>query len=154
MIVIFLFWILAVYLPTIIWNTGAFVDGISNFPSIFSFSIYAIIILFYIIKRQKTKTKKINNWLFTFFSLIAVTGILLLVSYQTIYNFFIRSIIDPNWTTHWGLFLAGDPRPKIVGWQASVMFFSFITIYISFPVINYYLAKRIEKNNVCINTQK
>lgn len=154
MIGIFLFWTIVVYVPVIILNTDAYVDGISNFPSVFSFAMYAIIILFYTLKRKKYSTSKINGLLFKTFAWIAIIGILLLVSYQTIYNFFIQTLINHNWKTNWGLFLSSNQNQKMFGWEASIMFFSFITIYISFPVINYFLAHKFEKNNVCINTQK
>ena len=147
---IHLFWSLVLYIPAIALDTDAIVDGISNFPTLFFFAIYAIIILLYTLKRPKLNSSKINNKLFLTFAWIAIIGILWVVGLQIYYTFFMEAILNPDTKTSWGLYVAPT---KITQIQSLYITFSFLAIFIGLPFINKFLTKRFENNEVIIDTQ-
>ena len=149
-----LFWALIIFVPTIVLNNDGFVDGISNFPTLFFFGIYGLIILLYTIKRNKLPNPKINNWLFKIFSYFAMGGIFFLVAYQLTYGFFIQTILNPDGDPHWGLFLNEQEKlgPSLNALQATITFFSSLAIFFGLPFLNAFLTKQFENNNVFIDT--
>ena len=169
MISLTIFWAAIFSIPAIVLNSDSIIDGISNFPTLFFFAIYGIVILLYTLKRNKiSDTKKMNKVLFGVFAWTAIIGITFVVGYQLIYGFFIEAILHPGTVTHWGLFV-GDSHapdknlpafPTQVGVgtyislaQASIVMFSFLAMFFVFPALNYLLKRKVEKEEVFINTQ-
>ncbi|WKX02220.1 APC family permease [Candidatus Mycoplasma mahonii] len=159
------FYALVVFIPTIILNSDSIVDGISNFPTLFMFAIYGITILLYVLKRDKLENEKQNSIMFKTFAWIAIIGIALVITYQLIYGFFIQSILYPGKTTHWGLYIGDSgtingyafPTISKAGYmtyaQASIVYFTFLGIFMGGPFLNRYLSKKFEKIEVIIDTQ-
>ena len=168
------FWTLVFGIPAIILNSDSIIDGISNFPTLFMFVIYATVILLYTLKRNKIKeTSKINNVLFKIAAWTAVVGIYLLIGITVFHTFLmapLESVTNSHYsTTHWGLF-AGDNNaadtvafpskadvPFGVGMntlQALLLFFAMLATFIAAPFANKALTKKFENNEVYIDTFK
>lgn len=156
------------FVPMIILRTDSFIDGISNFPTLLYFSVHGTVILIYSWKRKDVETKKINNFIFRTFSIIAILGIFFVVGYQVFYGFFINAILHPSETTHWGLYI-GDanqdtinnpafPPVKLGQYmtlaQASIMMWFMILIFLFGPRVNRALTETFEDNDVIVNTQE
>ena len=171
------FWTIVFGIPAIILNSDSIIDGFSNFPTLFFFALYALVIVLYAKNRDKFDTKKINKYVFYTFSTIAVVGIFFVVAYQVSYGFLIGALQNKSDTTHWGLF-AGDTVPKVevagkavkvftdyptaanleMGiymsrMQSVYVFFSMLVVFLSAPFINKFLIKKFEKRDVVVDTQ-
>lgn len=101
------FWFIVLGTVSIVTNTDSYVDGVSNFPTLFFFVIYATVIVMYFLKRDRADTVKLNKYLFKISAVIAVLGSIFVVGYQLFYGFTTLAVTDGNDTTHWGLFI-GD----------------------------------------------
>ena len=168
--VITLFWTLVFGIPASILNSDAIVDGISNFPTLFFFGIYGLVILLYTLKRNSFETTKMNKILFNAFAWVAIVGIAFVVGYQLTYGFFINAILHPTERTHWGLYVgdksgtgvafpsrwteAGGIAVEMTLAQASIVMFSMAAMLSSAPYINMFITKKFENNNVIIDTFK
>ena len=165
-----LFWTAAFGIPAIIFNSDSIVDGMSNFPTLFFFAIYALVILLYTVRRDSFKTTKTNTILFKTFAWIAIVGIVFVVGYQLTYGFLINAILNPAETTHWGLF-AGDVATdgkvfptkfdvaqgqgvEMTLAQSSIVMFALSAVFFIAPTINLLLTRKYENNNVIVETQK
>ena len=163
---ILLFWALVIYVPALILKSDSIVDGVSNFPTLFFFAIYAIVILLYTLKRKTVDSKKFSKYLYQTFAWIAIVGIFFVVGYQFIYGFFINAILNPGDTTHWGLYVGdggtvdGSAFPAIAKSQymtlaqASIVMFTFTAVFFALPALNYLLTKKFEGNNPIRDTQE
>ena len=161
------FWTLVFGIPASVLNSDSIVDGVSNFPTLFMFGLYGLVILLYTLKRDSFKTTKMNKYLFKSFAWTAVIGIFFVVDYMVIYGFFIDAINDPSSTTHWGLF-AGDhelssnvnfPTTSDLDFgiymsklQSLFVFFSLLAVFLATPFLNKFLTKKFESNEVEIDT--
>jgi len=88
-------------------GTDAFVDGISNFPTMFFFLIYGSLIMGTLWNRKTKKIKVKNKKFFMILGPIAVIEILTIFSYLFFYWFLINPILlssDPDVNYGWGLF--------------------------------------------------
>ena len=148
MVIVALIWSAIVGIPAIIINSDSIIDGVSNFPTLFFFAIYAIIILLYTLKRKDIKTKKMNNIVYYIFAWIAIIGIIFVVGYQLIYAFYIGALIDGTQDSHWGLFAQNNYIFKM--WQASIVMFAFLLIFFLMPLINIMLIRHSEKMGIII----
>ena len=88
-------------------GSGTLILVLSNAIPIFAFTIYAIIILFYWIKRKSVDHKRINNIGFYTVAAIAIGLILPLMIYEGVYIINIKPFIDGNFTDteHYTLFI-------------------------------------------------
>lgn len=71
------------------FNSDVFIDGVSNFPTLFFFLIYGLLPLLSVIKkireREKLATKKFA--VHAFFSVLSFLGCWFIVLYQVLYVF-------------------------------------------------------------------
>ena len=132
--VIYGFWWIVFLIPSAILNTDAFVDGFSNFPTLFAFAIYGTVILKGWLNRFTKKIHVTKMPGFMFVAPIAVLGCYLAFGYQFFYFFSVNAFINPEATINWGLFATGGFQTK--AYMASICFFVMIAVYVVVPFIN------------------
>lgn len=134
-------WCLILFIPSIIINNDAIIDGLSNIVVVGFFIIYALIIFFYWknIYSPQQKNKKI-----TFYTvLIWITCFA--VFFVTILNFYF--VIEEGiarWediNKSWGLFLDGTEGIKLNNLSVLLINISFLSLFFTLPFINYKLIK-------------
>ncbi len=147
-IIVFIFWLIVIIIPSAISNNDSYVDGISNFPTLFFFAVYGIVILGAIANRftQRVEVDKVPGFLIV--APIAVIGCALVFCYQFFYAFIIQAIMDPNLALSWGLFVGqGEGAYQVHEWQAALVFFSMFVAFIGLPFVNDYLLRREHRNS-------
>lgn len=132
--IIYGFWWVVLLIPSTILNTDAFVDGFSNFPTLFMFAIYGTVILKGWINRFTKKIHVTKMPGFIVIAPIAVLGCYLAFGYQFFYFFSIHAFIHPQEIIHWGLFVTQHFTTK--AYMASICFFVMIAVFILVPFIN------------------
>ena len=145
-----MFWLTLMGIPAIITNNDAYIDGFSNFPTLFLFALYGTTILLYTLKRSHFADKnKFNNVFFNIFAWAAVIGIYFVIAYSLLYNLTTRVWFNSEHAaaqSSWGLF-----RDQSKGWRKvthlheSVLFLSLLVIFFAAPAINYVLIKKYYK---------
>ena len=143
-------WALIISLPAIIMDSDVFIDGASNFPTLFFFSIYGFVIFKYTRNRHKYNTDKMNNLFYKIISWMAIFGIGFVIGYQLIYGFLIHAIIDPHYIMSWGLMETNGFTAE--AWQSMILFFVYLLIFIIAPFINKWLLKKFENENAYKDT--
>lgn len=134
------FWWVILLIPSTILNTDGIIDGVSNFPTLFSFAIYGTVVFKAWINRfsKKVHVNKLPG--FIVIAPLAVIGCYLAFGYQFFYRFSTKVLIDGivnndwNQTFNWGLFFGGDS--KIGSLFAMIIFFTMLVLYITLPFIN------------------
>lgn len=147
------FWACVIYIPSIVTNSDQLVDGITNFPTLFFFAIYATVILLYTLKRDKAETDKINNILFKIASWFAVVTIFLIIGWQFFGTQTLDVFTSPNANISWGFFATHGTAPwtRIEGFG---VFITCLTLFVGLPFLNSFLSNKFEENNVIVNTQE
>ncbi|MGZ9756425.1 APC family permease [Mycoplasma sp. 4423] len=149
--IIFAFWGVLIYIPAIVLNTDILIDAVSNYPTLFFFNIYALVILLYAIKRHKiSETNKINKWVFYISAALAVTGIAVaeIVYLVVIFTFLGSNTTNPN---GWGVFYDQNKGGLIPNYLPVLYYFLNLILLFSLPAINYALEKAVFKNNLVKN---
>lgn len=147
----FIFWALIILLPAALQNSDAIVDGATNYPTLFFFAIYAVVILLYFIKRNKLETRKINNILFKISTYTALIGISLVLGWQFFFTQTLDVFKDAHTNVSWGFVLDNVKFTKI---EQFAFFASMLFAFGVFPYVNKWLTKKFENNDVIINTQQ
>ena len=135
-----MFWWIILMIPSAILNTDGVIDGVSNFPTLFSFAIYGTVIFKAWINRftKKVHVHKLPG--FIVIAPLAVIGCYLAFGYQFFYRFsanvLIQGFTQNNWNEpfSWGLFFSGST--KIGSFFAMIIFFTMLMLYIVLPFIN------------------
>ncbi|TQC53948.1 amino acid permease [Mycoplasmopsis mucosicanis] len=149
LIFIEIFYFLIIIVPSIVFNTDIFVDGLSNFPTVFFFAIYGITILMYLIKRNKIEdSKKINSVLFYTSAIIAVVGITLLELSYLYFQFENLIINRTNNPSGWGVFWDNNQGALIKFYVPFVLYMVLFAYFMSIPWINYAFEKAIFKRDM------
>ncbi len=141
-----LIWYLAFMIPSIVVSkngTDAFLDGISNFPTLFFFFIYGMLVLGALINRFTKKVQTTKSKLLFVLGPISIIGILLVFGYQFFYQFLTRPFVETNMTYGWGLFYTNNYQTQ--GYVGTIFFFLAIALFISIPLINYGLSYLLNK---------
>ncbi len=136
--IIYGFWWLVLLIPSSIINSDVIVDGVSNFPTLFMFAVYATLILKAWINRftKKVHTDRMPG--FTWIAPIAVLGCYLAFGYQFFWNFSTKVFLSLAGVFNlenypWGLFVRANGIKPIF---ATIVFFTMLMIFIVFPFIN------------------
>lgn len=140
----FLFWWLVMIIPSIIIGSDSLVEGISNFPTLFFFCIYAFMIFFYW-KNHYSKEQHPIKWkkyAYTSMVFISIVAVLLVVGINFL-MLVINAIDNPTESTKWGLFHGG----KIVLWNEIVIYLSILSIFILAPYFNRKLIEKFENRD-------
>ncbi len=132
--VFYLFVFIAILIPSLITNSDAWVDGISNFPTTFFFFIYGTVILFGLINRKtkKIQLQKVKG--FCFYAVIAILGCYLVFFFQAFYTFTTATIINYNGIMNWGLFSTNNFVTR--NWHGTLLFFIYFIIMFIYFIIN------------------
>ncbi|MGL5308896.1 MAG: APC family permease [Metamycoplasmataceae bacterium] len=141
-----LFWSLVAYIPAMIMNSDAFVDGLSNFPTFFFFFIYSILIFLYW-KNIFTKNKSMHGkrpWIYTSLVFISVISVSFAMILSTIFVF-VGAINDPFDNYSWGFLY---DNVKITNLVVAILYIVFAIIFTILPIINYTLFKMNNENNI------
>ncbi|GAA5414691.1 APC family permease [Ureaplasma ceti] len=133
-LLIYGFWWTVFLIPSAILNTDAFVDGFSNFPTLFMFAIYGTVILKGWINRFSKKVHVTKMPGFIWIAPIAVLGCYLAFGYQFFYFFSIKAFIDPMAIVNWGLFSQGGFVTR--AYMSAICFFVMIAVFVLTPFIN------------------
>lgn len=138
LIIILSIWCLILFIPSIIINNDAIIDGLSNIVVVAFFLVYALIIFLYWknIYSPQQESKKITSYtVLTWITCFAVFFVTILNLY-----FVIDDAIRWNEENKsWGLFL----KDKITLNNLSVLLIniSFLTLFFTLPFINYKFLK-------------
>lgn len=133
------FWLVIILIPSVIINTDAFIDGISNFPTLFMFGVYGTIVLKGLINRAKKIEPEQKVKGFWFVGIISVIGCYLVFGYLFFWEYTFSLITDFNKMLTWGLFISHDyETPK---WVGSIWFMGCLIFFIVAPLINDALLK-------------
>lgn len=139
--IVFVFWSIAILVPSIIINNDTLIDGFSNLVVIFIFLIYAYtIFLFW--KNKYLKSEKYTNERNkkTYSSLVWIAIILVLAtSMLNVIYIFINGISEWNEKSNWGLFLANDGIRNL---DVLILYICFSFLFILFPFVNNWILKR------------
>ncbi|MGL6125022.1 MAG: APC family permease [Metamycoplasmataceae bacterium] len=144
-----LFWVLIAYIPAIVMGSDSFVDGLSNFPTLFFFFVYAIIIFLYW-KNIFIKNKNIQGnrpWIYTTLVFTSVIGVGLSMMLSIIFVF-VSAIEDPHGSSAWGFLMS---EVKISNLVVGVLHIVFAAVFILLPLINYILFKMKNEKNIFEN---
>lgn len=144
--IVAIFWFIICATLSVVFKHDAFVDGLSNYPTLFFFAIYGIVVLFTFVNRftKKVEVKKLNSFIFYPMAVISFLGILLVFCYQFFYENIAKLFIDWKGEVQWGV-LFGPNDNKVQIWQASIVFFTMLLLFMIGPVVNFYLNKLITK---------
>ena len=157
-IIVICIWWTIIMLPSVIVNadkggTDAFVDGISNFPTMFFFLVYGALIMGALWNRKTNKVKVQKQKFFLVIGPIAIIGILIIFSYLFFFWFLINPImlIDDHTANYgWGLFYTNGF--VTTPWYSLILFFLSLLTFIFLPIINFKLKKRSDKKKGIITT--
>ncbi|MGL5246182.1 MAG: APC family permease [Mycoplasmoidaceae bacterium] len=139
-IIVSLFWFLVIAIPSIAKGpngTDIYVDGVSNYPTLFFFAIYGFVILGGFINRftKKVEVKKQKTFLIA--APIAIIGSFAVFGYQLFYETIFKSIENPQGELTWGLFFTNGITAY--RWEGMIFFCVFLSIFILIPIINFFL---------------
>lgn len=131
--ILYTFWWLVFLIPSVILNTDAFIDGASNFPTLFMFAIYGSVVLKTWFNRfsKRVHVNKIPGFIVT--APLAAAGCYLAFGYQFFYYFSIKVFVDPT-PVNWGLFASGGYTTSAI--SSMIVFFVMIAVFVTFPFIN------------------
>lgn len=138
-------WLLIILIPSIAIGsngTDAFVDGISNFPTIFFFLVYGILVFFGFLNRFTKKVEVQKYKLFMVFAPISFIGILIVFGYVFFYENLVKPFISDS-NINWGLFYSNNFEVK--PWMSTIWFFISIFLFVGLPLSNYWLKGIIDR---------
>ena len=135
--------------PSIILNTDAIVDGLTNAITVFIFLVYGTV-SFMSIMNRKTNKVPVSEVSYQkgqcIAASIATIGCWGIAGYCLIKQFLYDPIIDGNKLfTGWGLFF--DTKQAVMAtWQASVWFWAFSIVFFAIPFIHDLFIKLVYKD--------
>ena len=146
----FISWTLIAYIPVIVMNSDAFLDGLTNFPVLFFFFVYAIMILLYwknIFMKKKLVNGK-NRWGYTTLVLITVIGVFIAMSLSIIFVI-VSAVSDPGGEASWGLFRPDKGTYMIISnLMIAIIHLVFAMLFLLLPLINYSLFRMKNEKNI------
>lgn len=145
---VFMFWFTTMLIPSTILNTDVLVDGMSNYPTLFFFLIYGLVVFFALINRWTKKIRINKVRLFIPISIVSLLGILIIFGYQILYENLAKLFIDHNQKISWGV-LMGHGK-EFFAWQGAIVFFISIILFVTIPFLNKGLFKLERKVNFFI----
>lgn len=161
--IVYGFWWIALFIPSVILNTDAIIDGVSNFPTLFMFAIYGTVVFKTWLNRFSKKVHVVKMPGFMVAAPLATIGCYLAFGYQFFYYFSIKAVMDivnsssgllgPK--VNWGLFATGSFNSGFPSFYAMIVFFLMIVIFLVAPFINDGLIKmrytKIKANSILQN---
>lgn len=177
-LIVFFVWIIIFMIISIPLNTDVYIDLLSNYPIVFFFAIYGLVIAFAFYKQiklnknkkitkkqnnikpkwffnyedNKLKNKVVNKWILSAW-LIGMISCLFVFLYQFLYGYTIYAWLDPYNLKLYSFGLFYTNNVSIIPWVASLLFFVMIVFFIGFPFMNdailkQQLLKKLTINNI------
>ncbi|MGL5640176.1 MAG: APC family permease [Mycoplasmoidaceae bacterium] len=146
--IVSLFWFLVLAIPSIAKGpngTDIYIDGVSNYPTLFFFAIYGFVILGGFINRFTKKIEVQKQKPFLIAAPIAIIGSFTIFGYQLFYETIYKSIENPQGSLTWGLFFTNGITAY--RWEGMIFFCVFLSIFILIPIINFFLFSLINKGD-------
>lgn len=144
--IVSIFWFLVLAIPSVAKGpngTDVYVDGVSNYPTLFFFAIYGFVILGGFINRFTKKVEIQKQKTFLFAAPLAIIGSFVVFGYQLFYEIIFKSIEEANGQLAWGLFFSNDVI--VYRWEGMIFFIVFLIIFILIPIINFLLFSALNK---------
>ncbi|OYD26487.1 amino acid transporter [Mycoplasma testudineum] len=149
---VFAFWFLIISVPAIVYNTDAFMDAASNWPTVFFFWIYGLVMLLYLVKKIKghfkdeIKNANVNKYLFYVATVFAIFMIVV-AEIGLIYTYAQSVVSNPLGLNSWGFYWTNNNyQPNNI--IQILMYLVFGIIFLLLPKLNTILIEWIEKRNV------
>ncbi|TCG10480.1 APC family permease [Mycoplasma todarodis] len=153
-LMIYMIMVIIIGIPAIVMNSDSIIDASSNYPVLFFFILYTVLIISQMLNRlrikkfsfknkkihiekfekQRVETKNINPWLFYPLAFISIIGITLSIGYEIFYASLWLVITNPTGATHYGVF---HGSAKILNYQAAIIFFITLITFIALPITIY-----------------
>lgn len=134
-----LFWTVFYLVLSFLSNSDAFIDGITNFPTLFFFIIFGLVPVLWIFRRIKYCEK--FSFRFLIEILIAVIGLLLswtIVFYQIFYTFLYDALVNKNEIfSTWGGFADTTRTFSIKRLYTAIVFLSAFGMFLLLPFLNF-----------------
>ena len=135
-------WLSVTTILTLVFNSDAYLDGITNYGVLFYFPIYAYVVFCYAKKRQQFANIKQMKKPLLFF-LVAISSIMVLAI--TLFDLFwvqtLAVFLAPDQTVTWGLY---DTNNYITPNIARFTLFVVMTfVFFTMPYLNVWLRKRL-----------
>lgn len=141
-------WSLILFVPTLIINTDALLDGFSNLVVVYIFLIYAYLIYQFwknIYKKEEAiKSKKIKNNIYSTLVWISLIGTIM-ISLLNFYYVLQQAILEPMNQSSWGLYLIGKNFGSLNNLDALIIYIVFTFAFFSTPFINDILVNKKNK---------
>lgn len=138
-LIMLLNWSIIIFIPSIIINNDAFIDGLSNVVVVGMFFIYAGVIFFY---WKNIYSKEQHNKKVTGYTIMVWIACLSVLFVSVLNLFFVFYEVIRDWekiNESWGLILdKGIPLNNLSVLIISVIFYS---LFFSIPFVNYQLIK-------------
>lgn len=135
------FWSLIIFIPSIIINSDAIIDGFSNIVVIFAFMIYSYLIFLFWRKEKKEFKNKTLNSIMVWITIVGVSVIVFL----NVFYVFLNGIEDWDKSSTWGLLLTGKNYSSIQNLDVLIFYIAFSFVFFSFPFINYWIVQKQRK---------
>lgn len=138
-LIMLLVWSFIIFIPSIIINNDAIIDGISNIVVVGMFFVYAGVIFFYWknIYKSEQKTKKITFYTITVW--LACLSVLFVSSLNLFFVFYDGIIKWQSKNESWGLFL--NNAITLNNLTVLIISIVFYALFFSIPFLNYKLIK-------------
>lgn len=131
------------------YNSDVFIDGITNFPTLFFFLIYGLLPLLSVIKKIRER-EKLKNKKFIFhaiFSIISFLGCWFVVFYQAFYVFLwsaLKNSEAPITSLGWGAFIGAEPTSVASLERGAILFILLLAVFLFLPKITDLIKQIIE----------
>lgn len=143
------FWTILFGVFTIAQNTDSFWDAASNIATLIFFLNYGVVILMYLLKRDKLEvTDKMKDRTFKIVSWIAVVSIFAIYGYMIFYSFSTELFMHWKEDAKGFGFYAGHQSASIQNWEYFIILWGGLAVFASFPFINKFLVHKFEKRSV------
>ncbi len=170
-----LFWACVAYIPSIIMNSDALIDGLSNFPVLFFFLVYAILIFLYwknIFRAKYNKGQNLVNQSFLkkmhidknnrlnfkegkvkddqkpwIYTTLVFTSVIAVFLTLTLSVIFVlvSAINNPDGDSNWGFL---NKKAAISNLTAAILHLVFAGVFVLIPTVNYFLFWMKNEKNI------
>lgn len=148
LIITLAFWSAIIFIPSMILNTDAIIDGFSNLVVVYFFLIYSLIIFSFwknIYKKDETFRKDSNPKCYAFLVFAAILGVILGIGLNIFFVIF-DAISSWNNKCAWGLLLSGSTNySSLTNLDVLIIYLMISPLFFTIPQLNFWLIKKIDK---------
>ena len=130
----------------IVLDSDCILDGVSNFPALFFFGLYSIIISFALVNHYTDKVEVRKMKVFPYVAVVAIIGCAFALGYNMFYQYSVHAIMEPMASSSWGMFKKGQfALNGFPLWIAAIVFWCGFLVFIGMPFLNDLLIKKFRK---------